>query len=193
MDHLGHCPGGSQDYISDQNYPATLIIGSLTRASQEYLLLKDVEIRVVDKNCWCLTTVPGLKKPVYFCCCSFALLLSCSIWKDCFKKKKKWIQGDGILTGQSWGLQAECMGFNKCQSALGIAVWPPGIQPDPKLDCPETGKISPWQTLLRIAAARELPGLSLTSWALLKLIFVYVYCISGFSKDPSSSGFPASI
>lgn len=74
------------------------------------------------------------------------------------------------------------------QSALEIAGWPPGIQPDPELDCPEKGK---W--LLRIAAARGLPALSQTGWACLKLVFVSMNCVSGFSKDPSSSGFPTSI
>lgn len=38
MDHLGYCPGTSQAFISDKNYPAALIIRSLTWASQEYFL-----------------------------------------------------------------------------------------------------------------------------------------------------------
>lgn len=81
----------------------------------------------------------------------------------------------------------------QAMSALQISVWLPGIQPDPELGCPETEKISPWQTVLRIAVAMELPGLSQTGWACLKLVLVSMNCISGFSKDPSSSGFPTSI
>lgn len=90
---------------------------------------------------------------------------------------------DGILTGQSGDCRLNAWALTSAMSALETAVWLPGIQPDPELNCPETGKISPWQTLLRTAAARELPGLSQTSWACLKLVLVSINCISGFSKD----------